>query len=167
MILENEDIKVEYELDEKGNIITSTVVKKNSDENKSALKILDKYIYIHEKSGIVLEFEIITDEVFKLKVNGTNIPRLEVLKPLAWLVEDYVESVFISDEVYVHVEDYFLDGGEFDKELLDLFSEGFIENIQEYKKGREAFVLNTLEMFRNSTPSELRKLIYYMKDIAY
>lgn len=33
MILENEDIKVEYELDDKGNIITSTVVKK---ENKSA-----------------------------------------------------------------------------------------------------------------------------------
>ena len=169
MVLENEDIKVEYELDEKGNIITSTVVKKNSAENKNALKRLDKYSYEDKVLGIALKYYVVTDTVFRLKVIGSNVPNLKELRPLVWLVEDYVESVVIvgGEDLYVHVEEHFLDNGVIDKELLDLFSEELLENIKEFKKDRIEFILGTLGLFRNSTPSELRQLIYYMKDIVY
>lgn len=38
MILENKDIKVEYELDEKGNIVTSTITKQKSVKKKPRSK---------------------------------------------------------------------------------------------------------------------------------
>lgn len=165
MILENKDIKVEYELDEKGNIVTSTITKQKSVKKETALERLKEYLYVDQKLGITLEYEVKTDTVVKLNVKGTDIPNLAELKLLVWLVEDYVESVTISDGLYIHFEELFFDDDEvIDKDLLDLFSEGLIDNIKEFKKGKEEFIVGTINMFKGAPFSELKQLVMYIKD---
>lgn len=165
MILENKDIKVEYELDEKGNIVTSTISKQKAVKKETALERLKEYIYVDQEVGITLEYEVKTDTVVKLNVKGTDIPNLAELKLLVWLVEDYVESVTISGGLYIHFEELFFDDDEvIDKDLLDLFSEGLIDNIKEFKKGKEEFIVGTLHMFEGAPFSELKQLVMYIKD---
>lgn len=165
MILENKDIKVEYDLDEKGNIITSTITKQKSVKKETALERLKEYIYVDQEVGITLEYDVKTDTVFKLNVKGVNIPNLAELQLLAWLVEDYVESVIINDGLHVHFEELFFNDGEvIDKDLLDLFSEGLIDNIKEFKKGKEEFIVGTLHRFEGAPFSELKQLVMYIKD---
>lgn len=165
MILENKDIKVEYELDEKGNIIKGTITKQKSVKKETALERLKEYLYVDQEVGITLEFEVKTDTVVKLNVKGVDIPNLAELKLLVWLVEDYVESVTINDGLYVHFEELFFNDDEvIDKDLLDLFSEGLIDNIKEFKKGKEEFIVGTLHMFEGAPFSELKQLVIYIKD---
>lgn len=165
MILENKDIKVEYELDEKGNIIKSTITKQKSVKKETALERLKEYIYVDQELGITLEYEVKTDTIFKLNVKGVDIPNLAELQLLTWLVEDYVESVIINDGLHVHFEELFFNDGEvIDKDLLDLFSEGLIDNIKEFKKGKEEFIVGTIEMFKGAPFSELKQLVLYLKD---
>lgn len=165
MILENKDIKVEYELDEKGNIVTSTITKQKSVKKETALERLKEYIYVDQELGITLEYEVKTDTIFKLNVKGVDIPNLAELQLLTWLVEDYVESVIINDGLHVHFEELFFNDGEvIDKDLLDLFSEGLIANIKEFKKGKEEFIVGTLHMFEGAPFSELKQLVLYLKD---
>lgn len=165
MILENKDIKVEYDLDEKGNIITSTITKQKSVKKETALERLKEYFYVDQELGITLEYEVKTDTIFKLNVKGVDIPNLAELQLLAWLVEDYVESVIINDGLHVHFEELFFNDGEvIDKDLLDLFSEGLIDNIKEFKKGKEEFIVGTLHRFEGAPFSELKQLVMYIKD---
>lgn len=165
MILENKDIKVEYDLDEKGNIITSTITKQKSVKKETALERLKEYIYVDQELGITLEYEVKTDTIFKLNVKGVDLPNLAELQLLTWLVEDYVESVIINDGLHVHFEELFFNDGEvIDKDLLDLFSEGLIDNIKEFKKGKEEFIVGTLHMFEGAPFSELKQLVMYIKD---
>lgn len=165
MILENKDIKVEYELDEKGNIITSTITKQKAVKKETALERLKEYLYVDQELGITLEYEVKTDTVVKLNVKGIDIPNLAELKLLVWLVEDYVESVTISDGLYIHFEELFFNDDEvIDKDLLDLLSEGLIDNIKEFKKGKEEFIVGTLHMFEGAPFSELKQLVLYIKD---
>lgn len=167
MILENKDIKVEYELDEKGNIVTSTISKQKVVKKETALERLKEYIYVDQEVGITLEYDVKTDTVFKLNVKGVNIPNMAELKLLVWLVENYVESVTISNGLYVHIEDSFLNDDEvIDKELLDLFSESVIDNIKEFNKGKEEFIFNTIfHQFKGCSFDELRQLITYIKGV--
>lgn len=165
MILENKDIKVEYELDEKGNIVKSTITKQKSVKKETALERLKEYFYVDQELGITLEYEVKTDTVVRLNVKGVDVPNLAELKLLVWLVEDYVESVTISDGLYVHFEELFFNDDEvIDKDLLDLFSEGLIDNIKEFKKGKEEFIVGTLHMFEGAPFSELKQLVIYIKD---
>ena len=166
MILENKDIKVEYELDEKGNIVKSTISKQKAVKKETALERLKEYFYVDQELGITLEYEVKTDTVVGLNVKGTDIPNLAELKLLVWLVEDYVESVTISDGwLYIHFEELFFDDDEvIDKDLLDLFSEGLIDNIKEFKKGKEEFIVGAIGMFKGAPFSELKQLVIYIKD---
>ena len=164
MILENKDIKVEYELDEKGNIVTSTITKQKSVKKETALERLKEYLYVDQEVGITLEYEVKTDTIFKLNVKGVDIPNLAELQLLTWLVEDYVESVIINDGLHVHLEELFFNDDEvIDKDLLDLFSEGLIDNIKEFKKGKEEFIVGTIGMFKGAPFSELKQLVLYLK----
>ena len=165
MILENKDIKVEYDLDEKGNIITSTITKQKAVKKETALEKLKEYLYVDQELGITLEYEVKTDTIFKLNVKGVDIPNLAELQLLTWLVEDYVESVIINDGLHVHFEERFFNDDEvIDKDLLDLFSEGLIDNIKEFKKGKEEFIVGTINMFKGAPFRELKQLVMYIKD---
>lgn len=70
--------------------------------------------------------------------------------------------------MYIHFEELFFDDDEvIDKELLDLFSEGLIDNIKEFKEGKEEFIVGTINMFKGAPLSELKQLVLYIKDALY
>lgn len=167
MILENADIKVEYELDELGNVVKSTVSKQELGQLETIPpKKLTKYSYVDKENNINLDYKIITESEFQLKVTGFNAPNnIEWLKLLMWLCEDFIELVEVEGScLYVYLEEDFLgEGEELDQEILDILSKDFIHNIKDFKqKGSKEFIVNTVRQFNNSSYEEVKALIMYI-----
>ena len=173
MILENADIKVEYELDGLGNVVRSTISKQDTRTNKLETtprkfergRIND---YKYTDKDITLDYKIICRKSdFKVKVTGFNLPKIEELKLLMWLSADFVEYVLIDDDNYLKIgldEDFWEEGEDIEPEFIDALSKDFIFNIKTFKdKGIREFIFDTIYQFRGSSVDELRLLISYIK----
>lgn len=119
MILENEDIKVEYEL-YNGCIIRSIVtVKAEKKGNERNLKIGERFTYQVCEKGIELVFKPISDTSFCLyvgvdetKENHMKVPDLEVLRLIVWHSFEEFEAVELTeaeDGLVVTLTDNFFD----------------------------------------------------------
>lgn len=114
--LENEDIKVEYEL-YNGNIIKSIIsVKTEKKGNERNLKIGERFTYKICEKGIELVFKPIADTSFclyvVLKENHMKVPDLEVLRLIVWHCFEEFETVELTEEeedglVVTLTEDFF------------------------------------------------------------
>lgn len=173
MILENADIKVEYELDELGNVVSSTVSKQDTHKNKLET-IPTKFergkinYYKYTDKDITLDYRIICRMAdFKVKVTGFNLLRVEELKLLMWLSADFVEYVLIDEDGYLKIgleEDFLEEDEDIEPELIDALSKDFIRNIKIFKdKGIREFIVDIVNQFKHSSFDELKLLITYVR----
>lgn len=160
--LENEDIKLEYEL-YNGNIVKSILsVKAEKKGNERNLKIGERFTYRICEKGVDFVFKPITECSFCLYVNGNKenhmrVPKLEVLRLIVWHSFEEFEAVKLTEEedgLVVTLTDDFFDiksgeyftprfmmylGNEIKEELERYFSSGgyagnyFDEVLQEFK----------------------------------
>lgn len=99
--LENEDIKLEYEL-YNGNIVKSILsVKTENKGNERNLKIGEKFTYQVCEKGIEFVFKPVAESSFclyvMLKENHMDIPKLEVLRLIVWHCFEEFETVELTE----------------------------------------------------------------------
>lgn len=129
--LENEDIKLEYELCN-GNIVKSILsVKTEKKGNEINLKIGERFTYKICEKGIELVFKPVADTSFCLyvgvdetKENHMKVPDLEVLRLIVWHCFEEFETVELTeaeDGLVVTLTDDF-----FDKKSGEYFTPQFM-----------------------------------------
>lgn len=145
MILENEDIKVEYEL-YNGCIIRSIVTVKTKKEGIDRnLKIGERFTYRICEKGIEFVFKPKTESSFyfyvgvdETKENHMKVPELEVLRLIVWHSFEEFNSVEITeaeDGLVVTLTDEFFDrksGEYFTPQFMSYLGNDIKEELERY-----------------------------------
>lgn len=143
--LENEDIKLEYEL-YNGNIVKSILsVKTEKKGNERNLKIGERFTYQVCEKGIEFVFKPKTASSFYLyvgvdetKENPMEVPDLEILRLIVWhSFEEYnsVEITEAEDGLVVTLTDDFFDeksGEYFTPQFMMYLGNGIKEELERY-----------------------------------